>query len=38
MQKLIGFVMLLILLLPLSLSATTDYAEETKQGCLICHL
>jgi hypothetical protein len=27
-----------ILLLPVPLSATPDYAEETKQGCLICHL
>jgi predicted heme/steroid binding protein len=27
-----------ILLLPVSLPATPDYAEDTKQGCLICHL
>lgn len=26
------------LLFPASLLATPDYAEETKQGCLICHL
>jgi predicted heme/steroid binding protein len=25
-------------LLPISLPATLDYAEDTKQGCLICHL
>jgi predicted heme/steroid binding protein len=29
---------LLIILLPISLSATPDYAEDTKQGCLICHM
>ena len=27
-----------IFLLPISLPATPDYAENTKQGCLICHL
>jgi hypothetical protein len=27
-----------IFLLPISLPATPDYAEDTKQGCLICHL
>ncbi len=29
---------LIIILLPISLPATPDYAEDTKQGCLICHL
>ncbi|MEN8262488.1 MAG: cytochrome B5 [Nitrospirota bacterium] len=29
---------LIIILFPISLPATTDYAEDTKQGCLICHL
>ncbi len=29
---------LIICLAPLMASATPDYAEETKQGCLICHL
>lgn len=28
----------LIIILPGSLPATPDYAEDTKQGCLICHL
>ncbi len=28
----------IIFLLPSLLSATPDYAEDTKQGCLICHL
>ena len=27
-----------IFFLPISLPATPDYAEDTKQGCLICHL
>jgi len=27
-----------ILLLPVAASATPDYAEATKQGCLICHI
>ena len=29
---------LIIFFLPISLPATPDYAEDTKQGCLICHL
>ena len=34
-----GFIItLFILLSPVLLSATPDYAEDTKQGCLICHL
>jgi predicted heme/steroid binding protein len=28
---------LIVFLLPVSLPATPDYAEDTKQGCLICH-
>jgi predicted heme/steroid binding protein len=28
----------IIFFLPISLPATPDYAEDTKQGCLICHL
>ena len=28
----------IILFFPISLPATPDYAEDTKQGCLICHL
>jgi len=28
----------IIILLPVSLPASPDYAEDTKQGCLICHL
>jgi predicted heme/steroid binding protein len=29
---------LIIIFLPIPSSATPDYAEDTKQGCLICHL
>jgi predicted heme/steroid binding protein len=31
-------IVFIIFLLPISLPATPDYAEDTKQGCLICHL
>ncbi len=39
-QKSAGLIIALfiILLLPVTVSATPDYAEDTKQGCLICHL
>jgi predicted heme/steroid binding protein/uncharacterized membrane protein len=31
-------IVLITFLWPVSLPATPDYAEDTKQGCLICHL
>jgi len=31
-------IIVIIFFLPISLPATPDYAEDTKQGCLICHL
>jgi predicted heme/steroid binding protein len=31
-------IILFIFFFPISLPATPDYAEDTKQGCLICHL
>ena len=37
-DQLIVISLLLSVLLPVSLPATPDYAEDTKQGCLICHL
>jgi predicted heme/steroid binding protein len=33
-----SIIIISILLLPISLQATTDYSEDTKQGCLVCHL
>jgi predicted heme/steroid binding protein/uncharacterized membrane protein len=37
-QKVISIFCFIIIFLPASLPATPDYAEDTKQGCLICHL
>jgi predicted heme/steroid binding protein len=37
-DKFIFISFLIIVLWPVSLPATPDYAEDTKQGCLTCHL
>lgn len=31
-------IIFIVFILPISLPATPEYAEDTKQGCLICHL